>query len=145
MTESSRATETVKLGDRVSIQYVGKLEDGTVFDHNQGRDPLEFEAGSPNIIAGMSEAVVGMQVGEEKTVEIPPEQGYGPRNDELVIRVASSQLPDDAKEGDTLSDNQPNSMRWVVTEKTEEETVLDGNHPLAGKTIIFDVTLVGIL
>ncbi len=137
-------SESVKLGDKVSIQYVGKFEDGTIFDSSQGRDPLEFEAGSPNIIEGMSQAVLGMKVGEEKTVEIPPEQGYGPHNQDLVVRVATSQLPDDAKEGDILSNNQPNSPRWIVMEKNPEETVLDGNHPLAGKTIIFDVTLVGI-
>jgi peptidylprolyl isomerase len=126
-------TEPVKPGDVVAINYVGRLEVGTV-----------FEAGSPNVISGMSKAVVGMQVGEEKTIEIPPEESYGERKQELLVKVQTQQLPDDAKEGDILSDGQPGSPQWVVVERDDAETVLDGNHPLAGKTLIFDVTLVGI-
>ena len=137
-------SDPVKPGDVVSINYVGRLADGTVFDSSEGRDPLEFEAGSPNVIAGMSKAVVGMQVGEEKTVEIPPEESYGERKQELLVKVQTAQLPDDAKEGDILSDGQAGSPQWVVIQRDDAETILDGNHPLAGKTLIFDVTLVGI-
>ena len=134
----------VKQGDRVEIEYVGRLEDGTVFDSTDGRGAFAFEAGSSNIIPGMSEAVVGMNVGDSKTVEIPPEQAYGDYNDELVLRMPRERIPQDAKVGDALSDGSPGSQVWVVTEMSEEETVLDGNHPLAGKTLIFDVTLVAI-
>jgi len=137
-------TEAVKAGDMVSINYVGKLEDGTVFDSTEGRDSFQFEAGGQGVIPGMSSAVVGMMVGDEKTVEIPPTEAYGDHNPELVIRVANDRLPENANVGDVLSDGSPNSPQWMVVERTDADTMLDGNHPLAGKTLIFDVTLVGI-
>lgn len=137
-------TEQVKQGDQVEIEYTGKLEDGTVFDSTEGRGPFEFEAGSPNIIRGMSDAVVGMQPGDEKTVEIPADEAYGPYNQELVIRIPRDRIPEDAKVGDALSDGTPGGQVWYVAEMTPEETVLDGNHPLAGKTLIFEVRLVGV-
>ena len=135
-------SERVKPGDKISIHYAGKLEDGTVFDTSEGRDALEFEAGSPNIISGISDAVIGMEVGEEKTVEIAPEQAYGPRQEEMLVKVSAEQLPDGVKEGDVLSDGQAGSRAWTVVEKNEEGAVLDGNHPLAGKTLVFDLTVV---
>jgi len=134
----------VKMGDEVEIEYVGKLEDGTVFDSTDGRDAFAFEAGSNRIIPGMSEAVVGMQVGDEKTVAVPPEQAYGTYQDDLVIRVPRERIPQDVKVGDALSDGQGGGQVWYVAEMTPEETVLDGNHPLAGKTLIFEVRLIGI-
>lgn len=136
--------QMVKQGDQVEIEYTGKLEDGTVFDSTDGRGAFSFEAGSQGIIPGMSDAVVGMTVGDEKTVSIPPEEAYGDHNDELVIRIPRERIPQDAKVGDALSDGQPGGQVWYVAELTPEETVLDGNHPLAGKTLIFEVRLVGI-
>lgn len=137
-------SEGVKLGDKVSIHYVGKLEDGTVFDSSEGRDAFEFEAGSQNVIPGMSQGVLGMRVGDEKTVHIPQDQAYGPHHEQLVVQVANGEMPDGVSEGDVLSDGQPGSRNWVVVERGPEITTLDGNHPLAGKTLIFDVTLVAI-
>ena len=136
--------QQVKQGDQVEIEYVGKLEDGTVFDSTEGRGAFAFEAGAGNIIRGMSDAVVGMQVGQEKTVSIPPEEAYGDHKDDLVIRIPREKIPQDAKVGDALSDGQPGGQVWYVAEMTPEDTVLDGNHPLAGKTLIFEVRLVGI-
>ncbi|HKI97396.1 MAG TPA: peptidylprolyl isomerase [bacterium] len=143
MTEQT-IEQAVKQGDQVEIEYVGKLEDGTVFDSTDGRGTFEFEAGSNRIIPGMSDAVMGMEVGQEKTVEIPPDQAYGPRNEELVIRIPRERIPQDAKVGDALSDGQQGGQVWYVAEVTPEEGVLDGNHPLAGKTLIFEVRLIGI-
>ena len=143
MSEQS-AEQTVQQGDQVEIEYVGKLEDGTVFDSTDGRGAFAFEAGSANIIRGMSDAVVGMGVGQEKTVTIPPENAYGDHNTDLVIRIPRERIPADAKVGDALSDGNPGGQVWYVTEMTPEETVLDGNHPLAGKTLIFEVRLIGI-
>ena len=137
-------SEMVKAGDMVTIWYTGKLADGTVFDSNEGMQPFSFEAGGAQVIAGMSEAVVGMQVGDEKTVEIPPEKAYGDPMEELVIRVEKDKIPEDVKVGDALSDGNPNSPNWLVTELGDQEVVLDGNHPLAGKTLIFDVKLESI-
>jgi peptidylprolyl isomerase len=136
--------QLAKQGDHVEIEYVGKLPDGTVFDSTDGRGPFSFEAGSQGIIRGMSEAVVGMQVGEAKTVEIAPPDAYGDRDDALVIRVPRDRIPQDAKVGDALSDGAGRGQVWYVAEMTPEETVLDGNHPLAGKTLIFEVRLIGI-
>ena len=134
-------SDMVKSGDMVSIWYTGKLEDGTVFDSNEGQDAFQFEAGGPQVIAGMSEGVMGMQVGDEKTLEIPPDQAYGDLVEDLVIRVPTDKIPDDVKVGDALSDGTPGSPSWVVKEVGGEEVVLDGNHPLAGKTLVFDVKL----
>jgi len=137
-------SETVKAGDQISIEYTGRFEDGTVFDSSEGRGAFSFEAGGGNVIPGMDAAVVGMQVGEEKTVEIPPEEAYGPRVDDLVISVPSAQVPEGAKVGDALSDGTPNGPSWVVTEVGEEAVTLDGNHPLSGQMLIFDIKLVAI-
>ena len=134
-------SETVKSGDTVSIWYTGKLDDGTVFDSNEGQETFTFEAGGQQVIPGMSEGVVGMQIGEEKTLEIPPDQAYGAPVEELVIKVASDKIPSDVKVGDALSDGTPGSPNWIVTDVGSEEVTLDGNHPLAGKTLIFDVKL----
>ena len=134
----------VKQGDQVEIEYVGRLEDGTVFDTTDGKGSFRFEAGSDHIITGMSAAVVGMQVGDTKTVAIPPEEAYGPRNDDLVMRVPRERIPPETQVGDALSDGNPGGRTWFVQELTEQETVLDGNHPLAGKTLIFEVKLVAI-
>ena len=134
----------VKQGDQVEIEYVGKLEDGTVFDSTDGKGSFRFQAGSDGIIRGMSAAVVGMQVGDTKTVSIPPEEAYGARDDDLVLRGPRERIPPDTKVGDALSDGSPGGRTWFVTELTEQETVLDGNHPLAGKTLIFEVKLVGV-
>ena len=134
-------SDSVKSGDMVSIWYTGKLEDGTVFDSNEGMEAFKFEAGGQQVITGMSEAVMGMQVGDEKTIEIPPEQAYGDPVEDLVISVAKDKIPEDVKVGDALSDGTPGSPSWVVTEVGDQEVVLDGNHPLAGKTLVFDVKL----
>ncbi len=137
-------TDKAKPGDEVTIEYTGKLDDGTVFDSTEGRGPFSFEAGSQRVIPGVSEGVVGMEVGEERTLEVGPEQAYGQYNSDLVIRIPREKIPDDAKVGDVLSDGQPGGQTWFVTELTPDESVLDGNHPLAGKTLTFEVRLVGV-
>lgn len=133
----------VKKGDQVQIHYTGKLTDETVFDSSEGREPLEFEAGSDNIIPGVSNAVIGMAPGEKKTVEVPPEEGYGAPREDLMVKVPTDKLPDEAKVGDMLSDGQ-NPVTWVVLEKGDEFSILDANHPLAGKTLVFDIELVSV-
>jgi peptidylprolyl isomerase len=144
MSEQLSNEQAVKVGDQVEIEYTGKLEDGTVFDSTDGRGAFQFEAGSAGIIRGMSDAVVGMQVGDEKTVAIPPAEAYGERRDDLMIRIPRERIPQDAKLGDALSDGQQAGQMWYVAELTPEESLLDGNHPLAGKTLVFEVKLVDI-
>ncbi len=132
----------VEQGDRVRVHYTGKLEDGTVFDSSQGGEPLEFVAGGSEVIPGVSNAVLGMSVGESKTVTVPPEEAYGPHQEGLVQRVAVDRLPPGVQVGMPLKAvaGDREVILWV-TELGEEEAVLDANHPLAGKTLIFELIL----
>ncbi len=131
-----------KDGDTVSIHYTGSLEDKTVFDTSENREPLEFTLGDKNLIAGMTNGVRGMKVGESKTITIPQEQAYGPYNDKLVFEVPTKNLPPGITTGTPLRDPQGNMV--MVKEVTEEKSTLDANHILAGKTLIFDIKLVNI-
>jgi len=131
-------------GDTVKVHYTGRFPDGTVFDSSQDRGPLEFVAGGQNVIPGVSEAVIGMSEGETKTVTIPPEGAYGPRNPALEQTVPRAQLPEGAREGDQLRAVQAGQEIPVWVRKLEaENAVIDANHPLAGKTLVFDLELVG--
>jgi len=137
-----------KSGDRVRVHYTGTLEDGTQFDSSAGRDPLEFEVGSGQIIPGFEEAVQGMAAGDKTSITIPPEAAYGPVQDHLVIAVERSQLPADIdpKVGDKLEmEGEERTMVVTVTEVNDAEVTLDANHPLAGKALKFDIELVKIL
>jgi len=135
-------------GDRVKIHYTGKLEDGTEFDSSAGRDPLEFQLGSGQVIAGFDKAVEGMAVGDRKSVTIPPEQAYGPRQERMVQDVPKSALPEDLTptEGMALQtkDQNGNTVRLTVTDVREDAITVDANHPLAGKSLEFDIELVEI-
>ncbi|MBT8333019.1 MAG: peptidylprolyl isomerase [Desulfobacterales bacterium] len=137
-----------KNGDHVEVHYTGKLNDGTVFDSSADGDPLSFTLGEGKIIEGFEDAIRGMKTGDKKTVMIPPDKGYGLRNDEMVIDVPLNQLPKDLnpQEGQQLQltnqDNQP--IVVVITKVTEESITLDGNPPLAGRDLTFDLELVTI-
>jgi len=138
-----------KSGDSVRIHYTGKLEDGTQFDSSAGRDPLEFAVGNGDVIPGVDKAVEGMAVGESKAVTIEPEEAYGPRHEQLVQDVPKSALPDDIDptvgmqlQGET-ADGQ--AMRLVITGIADDTVTVDGNHPLAGQSLEFDIELVEIV
>jgi len=137
-----------KSGDVVSIHYTGTLDDGTQFDSSAGRDPLQFTLGAGQVIAGFDDAVEGMAVGESKTVNIPAEQAYGPRNEQMVQEVPRTVLPEnlEPKEGMALQARNPQGqpVNLVVTAVSDETITVDGNHPLAGKALNFDIELVGI-
>ena len=138
-----------KSGDTVRIHYTGKLEDGTQFDSSEGRDPLEFALGSGNVIPGFENAVEGMAVGDKKSVTIPPEEAYGPRHEQLIQDVPRNRLPDGITPTvgmDLQSQNENGQvMQFSVTAVDEESITVDGNHPLAGKALSFDVELVEIV
>jgi FKBP-type peptidyl-prolyl cis-trans isomerase 2 len=137
---------TAKQGDRVKIHYTGRLQDGRVFDTSRERDPLEFEAGSQDVIPGISHAVVGMDEGVERTITVAPEDAFGPRNEAMVQEVPRSALPEDVSVGDPLSAKSgEQEVRVFVAELDEEKAVIDGNHPLAGHTLEFDVELVAVV
>lgn len=138
----------VKKGDKVKVHYTGKLHDGSVFDSSVDREPLEFEVGAGMMIAGFDKAVEGMTVGQKVTAEIPSNEAYGERNEQMVIDVPRAQFPPELKPevGQQLAMQQPNGQPVpVVVTKVEEETIqIDANHSLAGKDLIFDIELVSI-
>lgn len=137
-----------KSGDSVKIHYTGTLDDGTQFDSSAGRDPLGFELGSGQVIPGFDKAVDGMAVGESKTVNIPAEDAYGEHHPEMVQDVPKSALPEDMEpaEGMGLQAQGPDGqmVNLVVTEVKDDAITVDGNHPLAGKALNFDIELVSI-
>lgn len=137
-----------KRGDTVAIHYTGRLDDGTVFDSSQDRDPLRFTLGEGKVIPGFENAVEGMETGQKKTTTIPPEDAYGPRRDELVLNVPREQVPEemDPQPGERLrmQSSEGNTFDVVVAEKREDALVLDANHPLAGRELTFDIELVEV-
>ena len=140
--------EQAKTGDTVRVHYTGRLEDGNVFDSSQGREPLEFTLGSGQVIPGFDEAVTGMAPGDERTVTIPSDQAYGPRRDEMMVRVERDQFPDNMEPevGQQLQVSQGGQVAVVTVAGISDEGVtLDANHPLAGKDLIFDLQLVEIV
>ena len=136
-------------GHKVKIHYTGRLNDGTVFDTSKGREPLEFVLGSGMVIKGFDVGVTGMVAGEQKTIEIPAADAYGESKPELLIRVPKSAVPSEmiVEVGQSLYLPQPNGggIPVVVAGIMVEEIVLDANHHLAGKDLIFDLELVEIL
>ena len=137
-----------KPGDTVRIHYTGRLTDGSTFDSSEGRDPLEFTLGSGQIISGLDGAVQGMQVGETKSVDVPADQAYGQADPNGRQAVPRSQVPAHIplEIGTRLQVQDPSGRTIPVTvvEVTEEQVVLDANHPLAGEDLIFEVELVEI-
>ena len=138
-----------KAGDTVRVHYTGKLEDGSIFDSSQEREPLEFTIGSGQVIPGFEAAVTGMATGESKSTTIPPEEAYGPRRQEMLAVVDREQLPDDLEVnvGQRLQVQQPDGRQIVVSvaDIAEKTVTLDANHELAGKTLTFDLELVEVV
>ena len=136
-------------GDTVKVHYTGMLEDGTIFDSSREREPLEFTIDEGQLIPGFEEAVKGMTPGETKTVEIPPEKAYGPRYEDAVLQVPRDRMPEglDPQVGDQLQVQSTSGQTFpaLVTEVTDKVVTLDANHPLAGKTLTFEIELVAIL
>ncbi len=141
-------TQAAKAGDKLRIHYTGRLEDGSVFDKSEGRGPLEFTAGGGEVIPGFDRGVIGMAVGESRTLTVPPEEAYGPRDPNRVQSVPRNALPADipTEPGTQLNlQTQDGQVIMVaVVSASDAEIELDANHPLAGQTLTFDVTLVEI-
>jgi len=137
-----------KSGDSVKIHYTGTLDDGTQFDSSAGREPLAFELGSGQVIPGFEKAVDGMSVGESKTVNIQAEDAYGPHNAQMVQEVPRSALPDDLTPevgmGLQAQGAEGQVANLVVTSVEDDSITVDGNHPLAGKALNFEIELVSI-
>jgi peptidylprolyl isomerase len=136
-----------KPGDTVRIHYTGTLHDGSEFDSSRDRDPLAFTVGAGEVIPGFDAAVTGMSVGESKTVTIPAAEAYGEPRPELVVHVPRAQIPPQItpREGQRLQLGRGDqAMMVVVLEVSDEEVVLDGNHPLAGQDLTFALELVEV-
>ncbi len=136
-------------GDKVKVHYRGTLEDGTRFDSSWERgQPLEFTLGHGRLIKGFEKAVTGMTVGETKTVEVPPDEAYGPRNENLVQKMERAKFPAKIKPevGTYINIRQPDGgmLETMITDVTEDFVTLDANHPLAGKTLTFELELLEI-
>jgi peptidylprolyl isomerase len=139
----------VKQGDTVQVNYMGKLQDGTIFDSSVGRSPIQFTLGKGKLIEGFEKAVIGMNSGEKKTVVIPSAEAYGSRRNNAVVEVERTSLPLnlDVTIGQRLELTQEDDRKVLVTVAAVSETTitLDANHPLAGKDLTFEIELVSIV
>ncbi len=136
-----------KEGDTVSLHYKGTFEDGTVFDSSETHGALKFTIGKGMVIPGFEEAVVGMKLGETKTVTLPPEKGYGSHRDDLLITMDRKELPPDLNPvvGQRLEFSKDKQrLQFTVAEVSDDAVVFDANHPLAGKTLNFELLLLEI-
>jgi FKBP-type peptidyl-prolyl cis-trans isomerase 2 len=141
--------EKVKKGDTIQVHYTGKFEDGKEFDSSLNRQPLQFEVGAGRVIKGFEDAVIGLQAGEKKTVIVSAEDAYGSFDENLLVEIPKKNVP----EGVTpevgmrlqLVNQQGQAVHVVVTEIFDKTVRLDANHPLAGKTLVFDLEVLKIL
>ena len=142
------AKKVAKGGDTVKVHYTGKLEDGTIFDSSRDREPFELTIGSGDAIPGFEKSIVGMAIGDTKTITIPPEEAYGPRRDNLVMTVSKDEFPPNITPsvGQQLQMKRANGniVNVTITDVMQDSVTFDANHPLAGKTLIFEIELVEI-
>lgn len=138
----------VKKDDTVKVHYTGKLANGEVFDSSLERDPMEFKVGSGQLIPGFENGVIDMKVNEKKTITIPSSEAYGEPRKELVQEVPKDRLPEEIKPevGMGLVSKTPEGqeIQLVVKEVNDDNIVVDGNHPLAGQELTFEIEVVGI-
>lgn len=137
----------VTSGNTVKVHYTGRLEDGSEFDSSVDRDPLELVIGDGTVIEGFEAAVIGMTVGERKTVVIPPDKGYGVRHKEMVQKIDRSTIPKELEleQGAKLqAEGEDTSLVLTVIEIKEKTVTLDANHPLAGRDLTFEIELISI-
>ncbi len=139
-------SETVSKGKVVALEYTLKLEDNQVVDTNVGKDPLTYTQGVDQIIPGVESAVEGMTVGEAKHVVVTPSKGYGDRNLNAFQEIPKEKVPKDVQVGTRLhgKDKAGRDVRPTVIEVKDDTVLLDFNHPLAGKTLFFDLKVVNI-
>ena len=131
----------------MTVNYTGKLEDGSIFDTSkvEGREPLKVTLGQGQLIQGFELGLQQMTIGESRTVEIDPENAYGIYNDFMVQEVPKEQMPGEVEVGMQLqAETQMGPVQFIVKEIKDESVILDANHPLAGKKLIFDLEVVDI-
>jgi FKBP-type peptidyl-prolyl cis-trans isomerase 2 len=132
---------------KVTVNYTGKLEDGTIFDSSllDGRQPLEAKLGEGQLIPGFELGLVGMETGDKKTIEIDPREAYGERDENLIVDIEKTKVPENVEAGMMLQTFGPMGPSIVkVLEVKDEHVTIDANHPLAGKKLIFDLEVLNI-
>jgi FKBP-type peptidyl-prolyl cis-trans isomerase 2 len=136
----------VTQGSTVEVHYTGKFVDGEVFDSSEGKDPLQFEVGSGQIIPGFENAIMGKQIGEKVTVQVPADQAYGQIREDLYVEVPMDKMPGEVEVGQLLqADSGDGQVVQVIVKEVKEDTiVIDGNHPLAGQDLVFEIEVVSI-
>jgi peptidylprolyl isomerase len=138
-----------KLGDTVKVHYTIKLGDGTIIGSTANQEPLQFTIGDGQIIPGFDQAVIGMNPGESRTVQIPADQAFGPHLEEMVVMVERKNFPADwnPRVGEQVQFKQEDGaiISLMVTDTSEADVTLDGNHPLAGKDLTFAIQFLGII
>ncbi len=137
----------IKDGDTVQVHYTGTLADGTVFDSSKDREPLKFVMGKGQLIAGFEAAVMDREVGDSVKVEIPPAEAYGEADEQLMFTVPRDEVPEHIEPEIGLQlqlSNEEGSMNVTISEVNEDSIVLNANHPLAGKTLTFEIEIVAV-
>lgn len=141
-------SQQVKVNDSIAVHYTGKVETGEIFDSSLERDPLNFKVGEGTLLKGFEEAVVGMKVDESKEVKIPSAEGYGIVREDLIAKVSKKNLSQEIEPviGMELMSKYPDGTDVIVriVDISGEEVTVDANHPLAGRDLTFEITLVGI-
>jgi peptidylprolyl isomerase len=142
--------EQAKNGDTVRVHYTGRLEGGEIFDTSVGGDPFEFKVGGGDTIAGFDEGVRGMEIGEQKKVEIEADDAYGQRIparvqaiERAIIEKSLGQAPEVGM-ALAMQISEDQQIPVTITEVTDTHVTLDANHPLAGEKLIFEIELVEI-
>lgn len=139
---------TAKKGDNVKVHYKGTLTTGEQFDSSEGRDPLAFTVGAGQMIKGFDDAIPGMAVGDKKTINIAPSDAYGEKNTEAIVEFPKANIPTDMKLEPgmklQLQNQAGQPIPVVVTEIKDDVVILDANHELAGKELVFDIELMEI-
>ena len=136
----------IQNGSTVQVHYTGKLTDGKTFDSSIGRAPFQFQVGVGEVIPGFEDGLMGISVGDKITVQIPVQEAYGESRADLIVNVPKIQLPGEVEVGQALqATNEGQMFNVVVKEIHQEHVVIDGNHPLAGKDLIFDIEVLEIM
>ena len=136
----------IQNGSTVDVHYTGRLTDGEVFDSSEGKAPLSFTVGTGQIIPGFENAIIGKVVGDKVTVNIPPAEAYGEIREDLYVKVPNTQLPGPVEVGQSLQaqGDQGDPINVMVKEVNEDHVIIDGNHPFAGKELVFDIEVVSV-
>lgn len=136
----------IQNGSIVNVHYTGKLTDGEIFDSSEGKDTLSFTVGSGQIIPGFENALIGKQIGDKVTTNIKPKDAYGEIREDLYVRVPNDQLPGPVQVGQVLQAQSDSGapINVLIKEVNEDHVIIDGNHPFAGKELIFEIEVINV-